>query len=119
MERLPLNSSSTAYYLAKERGAVFSLKGACDMTRTASSSITAAIPTLQTVSINGKSLVKYSYGNGTNNSMVNYFLRLPDGGPTGNGYAATGNASIQKLKLGTISSIASIDGANTYTSYTT
>jgi len=110
------NGSPIAYYLAKERGAVYSSKVASDITNSPIYPLTYALPTLQTVTVNGKSLAKYVYGNASGvGATVNYFLRLPDGGPTGAGFAGTGLNSLKKLKLGTISSITSVDGVNTYT----
>ena len=44
------------------------------------------------------------------------FLRLPDGNVnTGQGYDVTGYQSMQRLWVGEIATIASLDGANTYT----
>lgn len=106
-------TATLAYYLAKERGAAYSSKFVSDMTHPPISPYnTYPVPTVQTVSINGKSLIKYVYGS---NSVVNYFLRLPDGSPTGAGFAGTGNKSLKKLKEATIPNITSVDGINTYT----
>lgn len=107
------NGSSTAYYIAKERAAVASAKFVGDFMNTPYP-LTYAIPNAQTVAIGGKNIVKYVYGSGAG-SVVNYFLRLPDGGATGTGFPGTGNNSLKKLKDGAITSLASIDGANTYT----
>lgn len=110
------NGSSTPYYLARERGAVYSSKAVSDFSYTAFYPFSYPVPTAQNVTINGKNLVKYSYGNVSGaGQIVNYFLRLPDGGPAGAGYPATSNKSLMKLKQGSISDITSIDGANTYT----
>jgi hypothetical protein len=49
---------------------------------------------------------------------VSYFLRLPDGGSAGDGYAATGNNSLKKLQSGAIQNLKSVDGANTYSNWT-
>lgn len=43
------------------------------------------------------------------------FMRLPDGNPTGRGFAATGSASLQRLWEGEIATLAAIDGSATYT----
>ncbi len=106
------NGSSIPYYMAKERGSVYSSKFTNDFA-ILSYPNTTLLPTAQTVFINAKSMTKYVYGN-----IVNYFLRLPDGGPTGAGYPGTGNKSLQKFKQGTISSISSITNAATYNSWT-
>ena len=47
--------------------------------------------------------------------IVVVFLRLPDGNPGGTGYGITGNESLRFLWSGSIGTIHSIDGANTYT----
>ena len=111
---IPASGSSVPYYLAKERGAVYSSKFVSDFYISGNNY---PIPTAQTVVINGKSIIKYFYGNVSGfGSVVNYFLRLPDGGPSGDGYPTTGNKSLKKLKVnGT--SITSVDGAATYNSW--
>lgn len=110
------NASPTPYYLAKERGAVYSSKTVSDFSYTAFYPFSYAIPVAQNVTVNGKSLVKYSYGNATGvGQIVNYFLRLPDGGSNGLGFPATLNKSLMKLQQGSIPNITSIDGVNTYT----
>jgi len=43
-----------------------------------------------------------------------YFLRLPDGDGSGNGYDSTGHQSLQRLEEGKISSMTAIDGSATY-----
>lgn len=50
-------------------------------------------------------------------NTMSYFLRLPDGAPDGNGYAATGNTSVTKLRNGQIASISAIDNSTTYKGY--
>jgi hypothetical protein len=109
--------AATAYYLAKETGAVYSSKFIRDINNNSiAPNNTYPLPTVQTVSINSKNLKKYSYGDaGGNGTVVNYFLRLPDGGSAGAGFAGTGNQSLQRLKLGTIANMTSVDAANTYT----
>lgn len=109
------NGSSTAYYIAKERGAMSSAKFVGDFMNTPYP-LTHAVPNAQTVAVGGKNIVKYVYGNANGvGSVVNYFLRLPDGGSAGAGFPGTGNNSLKKLKDGNIASLTSIDGANTYT----
>lgn len=109
------NGAPTPYYLAKERGSVYSSKFVADFMNMPYP-LTYSVPTAQNVNINGKTIVKYFYGNANGvGSVVNYFLRLPDGGPTGAGFPATGNKSLKKLKDGVIPNITSIDLANTYT----
>jgi hypothetical protein len=109
--------AATAYYLAKEMGAVYSSKFIRDINNNSiAPNNTYPLPTVQTVSINSKNLKKYSYGPaGGAGTVVNYFLRLPDGGSAGAGFAGTGNQSLQRLKLNLIGNMTSVDGANTYT----
>jgi len=113
------NGSSMAYYLAKERGAVYSSKLLGDLTNSPiAPNNTRPLPTAQNVVINGKTMVKYYYGNVNGvGAVVNYFLRLPDGGSTGLGYPGTGNKSLKKFHDGTIPTIASVDGTATYNSW--
>ena len=44
-------------------------------------------------------------------------MRTPDGGTDGNGYPATGGATLGKLAAGTIPSLTSVDGSTTYTGW--
>ncbi len=105
------NGSAIPYYVAKERGSVYSSKFVYDFAALSFPN-TSLLPSAQTVTVYGKSLTKYVYGN-----VVNYFLRLPDGGPAGAGYAGTGNKSLKKFKDGTISSISSITNAATWNTW--
>jgi LmbE family N-acetylglucosaminyl deacetylase len=64
-------------------------------------------------SINGFTVVERTLV-GLSKIVVN-FLRLPDGGyPDGNGTATYGNQSLRKIWSGAISTITSVDKANTY-----
>lgn len=106
------------YYLSREKGAIYSTKYVGDIYNPPIPPFnnTYPLPNLQTVTVNGKSLTKYYFGNPSGGgALVNYFLRLPDGGPTGAGYTGTGNKSLKKLKEGTIPNMTSVDGLNTYT----
>jgi len=109
-------SGAVAYYLAKEKGAIYSSKFASDITNFPIYPLTYPVPTVQTVVLNGKSLKKYVYGNSNGHGMVvNYFLRLPDGGSNGAGFSGTGFKSLMRLKQGAIPNITSVDGTTTYT----
>ena len=101
--------STIPFYVAREIGSVRSAKFAADL----AGAVPLAMPDSFRVTINGHSIVKYVYKN-----TVNYFLRLPDGNGDGSGFNNTGNVSLQKLKLGMISSISSVEGATSYTSWT-
>lgn len=48
-------------------------------------------------------------------TAVSFFLRLPDGAPTGDGYAGRGSMSL--LRDGRITSLTAIDGSATYASW--
>jgi hypothetical protein len=100
--------STIPFYIGRETGSVRSAKFAADL----AGGIPGAKPDSSRVTVNGHSIVKYVYQN-----TVNYFLRLPDGNGDGSGFPNTGNKSLQKLKQGTISSISSVDGMTTYTSW--
>lgn len=105
------NGSAIPYYMAKERGSVYSSKFVYDFAALSFPN-TSLLPNAQTVTVYGKSLTKYVYAN-----VVNYFLRLPDGGPAGAGYPGTGNKSLKKFKDGTIPSISSITNAATWNTW--
>jgi hypothetical protein len=102
--------STIPYYLARERGSVYSSKYASDI----AGGIISDTPTAVIVSINGHSIIKYSYNN---NKVVNYFLRLPDGKFNGTGFTATAFKSLQKLYQGAIPNISSVDGLTTFSSW--
>ena len=104
------NGSATPYYLAREKGGVYSAKFANDIVQ--GSGTPSLLPAAQTVTVNGHGLVKYVYKN-----TVSYFLRLPDGNSDGSGFSATGNVSLKKLKDATIGSLTSVDGNNTYSGW--
>ncbi|HMJ47236.1 MAG TPA: T9SS type A sorting domain-containing protein [Ferruginibacter sp.] len=108
-------SGAIPYYLARERGSVGSSKFLSEITNPQYPH-SLPVPTAQPVLVNGKTLTKYVYAGpgGGAGEIVNYFLRLRDGGPTGAGLPA-GSPSLMKLKLGTIPSMTSVDGVNTYT----
>lgn len=113
------NGSSVPYYIAKELGSVYTSKFVADLNNRfvpAFPALTYPVPTITTANINGKSIAKYVYGNPSGvGSTVNYFLRLPDGGSSGDGFPGTGNKSLKKLKNGSIANITSVDGVTTYT----
>ncbi len=103
------NGSAIPYYVAREKGGVYAAKFACDISVNGTPCTIETVPAQQVTLINGHSLVKYVYKN-----SVSYFLRLPDGGFSGDGFAATGMKSLEKLETGAIPSLTSVDGANTY-----
>src|SRR5262249_23427207 len=50
-------------------------------------------------------------------NTATYFLRLPDGHPSGSGYQQTGFQSLERLATGQISTISAIDGSTVYHSW--
>lgn len=61
------------------------------------------------ITLNDHRIRRVSYRN-----TVAYFLRLPDGGPGGNGYVDTRNQSLQRLAGGQIDTLSAIDGTTSY-----
>jgi LmbE family N-acetylglucosaminyl deacetylase len=66
------------------------------------------------VSVGGKVFPLRTVTLSGNDRVSLMFLRLPDGNIDGNGFAASGFVSIEKLQSGAISSIAARDGSATY-----
>jgi hypothetical protein len=64
------------------------------------------------VTVNGHRVQRY-----TAPTWVVYALRLPDGNLDGNGFPATGNRSLTKLRSGAIGSLPAVDGSTTYTGW--
>ncbi len=69
--------------------------------------------TASRMTFNGHEIYRESYRN-----TVAYFLRLPDGSPTGSGYQETGYQSLRRLAAGQIASFSAIDGSATYHGWT-
>jgi hypothetical protein len=61
---------------------------------------------------NGRQIRRLSYRN-----TVAYFLRLPDGGTEGVGYAGTGHQSLQRLAQGQIVALTAVDGSASYATW--
>src|SRR4051794_26437250 len=62
--------------------------------------------------VNGHMIARYA-GLG----FTAYCMRTPDGGTDGNGFPATGGATLGKLASGTIHSLTAVDGSTTYTGW--
>ncbi len=90
------------YYLARESGAEAAVRFMADvdlpLQRNAAS-----------ISLNGHSIYRVTYGN-----TVAYFLRVPDGNPSGTGYRSTGEQSLERLAEGQIATLTAIDGSTAY-----
>ncbi|MDP2338445.1 MAG: hypothetical protein Q8N05_18745 [Bacteroidota bacterium] len=93
------------YFMAREKGAVYSSKFASDL----SGKEVSEIPVCSMVEVNRHRIARYRY----KDNIVNYFLRLPDG-LKGDGAPETGNQSLKRLKNKEIQSITAIDHSATY-----
>jgi hypothetical protein len=90
-------------YLARENGAEAAIRFMADAD---------SLPIERVVSrqsFNGHPIYRVSY-----RDTVGYFLRLPDGDASGNGFAETGYQSLKKLADGNIPDLAAIDGSTDY-----
>ncbi len=91
------------YYLARENGAETAIRFMADA---------ADLPLDTSVSrthFNGHRIYRVAYRN-----TVAYFLRLPDGHPTGSGYPQTGNQSLARLASRQIEALSAVDGSTVY-----
>ncbi len=91
------------YYLARENGAQAAIRFMADA---------AAQPLVRKAALrpfNGHPIYRVSYRN-----TASYFLRLPDGNPSGSGYRSTGNQSLAALAGGRMTTLAAIDGSTVY-----
>jgi len=91
------------FYLARENGAETAIRFMADADD---------IPARKTVSnirFNGHPIYRVSYRN-----TVSYFLRVPDGNPSGAGYSETGFQSLKRLADGANNTLAAIDGSTAY-----
>jgi len=88
------------FFLARERGAMYSAKFAADL---ALGTAPTDLPGPTTVAINGHNIAKYVYKN-----TVNYFLRLPDGNLDGLGFNNNNNQSLNRLRTGNIPTISTV-----------
>jgi hypothetical protein len=91
------------YYLARENGAETAIRFMAD---------SGAQPTAETVSrahVSGHRIYRDTYRN-----TVAYFLRIPDGHPTGAGFQSTGNQSLARLANGEIAALTPVDGSTVY-----
>jgi hypothetical protein len=94
------------YYLARENGAKRSIRFMADVDRSPVEESAGPIR------LNGHSIYRVSYRN-----TVAYFLRLPDGHPSGSGFPATGNKSLERFAKADIKTFGAIDGSTTYESW--
>jgi hypothetical protein len=91
------------FYLARDNGAETAIRFMADADD---------IPASKTVSYQsfyGHPVYRISYRN-----TVSYFLRVPDGNPSGTGYADTGYQSLRRLFEGAAKTISAVDGSTSY-----
>ena len=91
-------------YIARENGAKNAIRFMAD-----SDCLTPLDPAVSAAAFNGHPIERVNYRN-----TAAYFLRVPDGSPTGAGYAHTGCQSLQRLAEGQIESLSAIDGTTSY-----
>jgi LmbE family N-acetylglucosaminyl deacetylase len=96
------------YYAARENGVENAIRFMTDSDNRAPVATEVSSPTF-----NGHKIRRVSYRN-----TVAYFLRLPDGGTEGDGYAETGHQSLKRLAHGDISTFTAVDGSASYASWT-
>src|SRR5262245_30984153 len=94
---------SQPYYLARENGAMLSVKFMANAAKPPE------IPLDSVALISGHPIKRWLYRN-----TASYFLRLPDGSPPGTGYVTTASQSLKRLHEGTIRTMTSIDSSTTY-----
>ncbi|MCK9917834.1 PIG-L family deacetylase [Microbacteriaceae bacterium K1510] len=92
------------FYLAREHGAEAAIRFMADANEQPP-----VEPQADIVSLNGQDLRRTAYRN-----TRTYFLRLPDGSPSGDGYETTGRQSLKRLRNGDIASMTAIDGSAVY-----
>jgi hypothetical protein len=94
------------YYLARENGAQSAVRFMADVDRSP------VEEKVEPVELNGHLIRRLEYRN-----TATYFMRLPDGHPSGSGFPATGNQSLERFVKGEIKTFAAIDGSATYESW--
>ena len=91
------------YYRARENGAEVAIRFMADSDRQPTSRV------VSRMQFNGHPIHGIAYRNTTT-----YFLRLPDGHPSGSGYPQTGFQSLERFATGEISTVSAIDGSAAY-----
>lgn len=91
-------------YLAREHGAEAAIRFMADANERPPTEAAFAAQKL-----NGHAIRRMSYRN-----TISYFLRLPDGSPSGDGYETTGRQSLKRLRNGDVDNITAVDGSATY-----
>jgi hypothetical protein len=91
------------YYLARENGAETAIRFMADSGEQPTNTVESR------VSFNGHQIYRIGYRN-----TAAYFLRLPDGHPSGSGFEGTGHQSLQRLAKGELNALSAIDGSAIY-----
>jgi hypothetical protein len=91
------------YYLARENGAEVAIRFMADADRQPTNRVASRMQ------FNGHPIHSVGYRN-----TVTYFLRLPDGNPSGSGYPQTGFQSLERFATSAITTFSAIDGSTTY-----
>jgi hypothetical protein len=91
------------YYLARENGAETAIRFMADSGEQPANTVESR------PSFNGHHIYRLGYRN-----TAAYFLRLPDGHPSGSGFPGTGHQSLERLAKGEISALSAIDGSAIY-----
>jgi hypothetical protein len=91
------------YYLARESGAETAIRFMADSDGYPSER------TATTIMASGHPVRRVSYRN-----TVAYFLRLPDGHPSGEGFSGTGFQSLQRLAQGRVAAVKPVDASTAY-----
>jgi hypothetical protein len=95
------------YFRARENGAEVAIRFMADSDNQPGDKVVSRIQ------LNGHQIDRIAYRN-----TAAYFLRLPDGHPSGSGFPQTGYQSLERLSNGAIGTIAAIDGSTAYRGWT-
>jgi hypothetical protein len=91
------------YYMARENGAEVAIRFMADSGNRPADKVASRLE------LNGHLMYRVGYRN-----TVTYFLRLPDGNPSGTGYPGTRYQSLERLANSDISVLSAIDGSTAY-----
>lgn len=97
------NGRKHPLYLARENGADQAVRFMVDANDKPAEKV------VETLTFNGHEIYRVSYRN-----AVSYFLRVPDGNASGDGYYDTGFQSLRRLNSGENGTLRAVDGSTTY-----
>lgn len=101
--------ASSSWWRPREEGAKASVRWIAGSQTESSASVSICYGQTPAVC---HSIWRWTYGR-----ITSFFMRLPDGNPSGGGYASSGFVSLGKLRDGVITSISAVDGSTTYSSW--